>query len=237
MTSQRERDWFNNCGGFQPRHSLDELREGVRSGLLNIQDEYGYTALHFSVFSGWIAGTDALLAAGANIEVRDYRTGSTPLYDAVLKKNSTIVALLLSAGASPDAPNHWGVTPRRWMPTAFEHLPVQSLPLPPPRIQNAEHLADQHYPHFEIPNLDERISLSVGQAVDLYVYGPKSETKQDTVKVRIVARSGEGRKVRYAGVVKTPLERTHLAPGTERVEFGPENVATVYLTRPTSPNE
>jgi hypothetical protein len=35
------RDWFDNCGGWRPRHNLDELRCGMEAGLLNAQDEYG----------------------------------------------------------------------------------------------------------------------------------------------------------------------------------------------------
>lgn len=74
--------------------------------------------------------------------------------------------------------------------------------------------------------------MEVGQAIELYVFGPKAEGKQDTVKVRITARSGRRSHVRYTAAVETPLERTHLAPGTTTVEFGPENIAPVYVPRP-----
>ena len=74
--------------------------------------------------------------------------------------------------------------------------------------------------------------MTVGQAVDLYVFGPKAEGKQDAVKVRITARTGRRPRVRYTAVVETPVERTHLAAGTPTVEFGPENVASVYVPRP-----
>jgi hypothetical protein len=140
-----------------------------------------------------------------------------------------MAAMLVAAGANPDNPNYWGVTPRRWLPEAFTGVPIRQMPLPEPRIQNAEHLADHHDPHFKIPTLQERVSLQPGQAVDLYVYGPKSESKRDQVKVRIITRTGSGRNTRYVADVETPLEQTHLAPGTEVVEFGPENVATVWL--------
>ena len=72
----------------------------------------------------------------------------------------------------------------------FDHVPHKEKPLPPPRIQNAEHLADHYHPRFKVPDREERETLKVGQAVTLYVYGPKSEAKQDTVKVRITARKG-----------------------------------------------
>ena len=103
--------------------------------------------------------------------------------------------------------------------------------MPEPRIQNAEHLADHYHPRFKIPDREERETMRVGQAVDLYVYGPKAEGKQDTVKVRITARSGRRPQVRYTATVETPIERTHLAPDTTEVEFGPENIASVYVTR------
>jgi hypothetical protein len=105
------------------------------------------------------------------------------------------------------------------------------MPLPPPRIQNAEHLADHYHPRFKIPDREERESMEVGQAVDLYVYGPKAETKQDTVKVRITAMTGSRPSVRYTGTVETPIEQTHLADGTTVLEFGPDNIASVYVTR------
>ena len=104
--------------------------------------------------------------------------------------------------------------------------------MPEPRIQNAEHLADHYHPQFKIPDEEERQTLHVGQAVDLYVYGPKKEGKQDTVKVRITATTGSGSKVRYTAAVETPLERTHLREGIAVVEFGPENVASVYVPHP-----
>src|SRR5262249_36817788 len=112
------------------------------------------------------------------------------------------------------------------------YFPPRETPLPPPRIQNAEHLADHYHLRFKIPDREERETMQVGQAVDLYVYGPKTETKQDTVKVRVTARSGRRPHARYSAAVETPIERTHLAPGTTAVEFGPENIASVYVPRP-----
>jgi hypothetical protein len=148
------------------------------------------------------------------------------------------ILLLLGAGANPDSPNHFGNTPREHASLSgcdrfFTHIPIQSLPLPTPRIQNAEDLASHYYPRFKIPAREERESMKVGQAVDLYVYGPKSKVKQDTVKVRITRRSGRRPKVSYTAQVETPIEQTNLLPGTTDVEFGPENIASVYLPRPT----
>jgi hypothetical protein len=223
--------WFENCGSFKPTRDLEVIRNGVKRGLTNIRDEYGCTALMLCVYSKWYAGAEKLLKAGADTEVRYLRTGCTAIYDAALSKDKQMVKLLLDGGANPDAPNYWGVTPRRWLPDAFAGVPYRQTPHPEPHIQNAEHLADHHYPSFQIPELDERIALRPGQAVRLYVYGPKGELKQDDIKARITARFGQGRETCYTARVETPLERTHLTPGTPSVEFGPEHVASVYIQR------
>lgn len=231
------REWFDNCGGFAPRYDLAELRRGIMSGWLNAQDEYGMTALSLTVMSGWLEGVKELLDAQADTELRYYRTGDTALKMAVEEQNEAVVIALLAAGANPDAANYWGLTPRMWLaytrlPALFDGLPVGPIDMPAPRIQNAEHLADHHYPRFKIPDRGERETMKVGQAVDLYVYGPKSGAKQDTVKVRITARAGRRPNVRYSAVVETPLERTHPPAGTTEVTFGPENIASVYVPRP-----
>jgi hypothetical protein len=97
-------------------------------------------------------------------------------------------------------------------------------------LQNAEHLADHYHPRFKIPRREERETMRVGQAVDLYVYGPRTDGKQDTVKVRISEASGDRPNVRYQALVETPLAETHLADGTTVIEFGPEHIASVYMT-------
>jgi hypothetical protein len=230
------KQWFDNCGGFAPRHNIDELRRGFETGMLNEQDEWGMTALSLAVMSNWSAGVEELLRAGADPELRYFRTGETALYMAMQERNEPIIAVLLAGGANPDAPNYWGITPRAWASrmgsTYFDRVPIRETPLPPPRIQNAEHLADHYHPRFKIPARAERETLQVGQAVSLYVYGPKTETKQDTVKVRITATSGQPPRVHYTAAVETPIEQTHLAEGTTTVEFGPENIASVFVPQP-----
>ena len=236
------REWFDNCGGWSARHNLAELRRGIGAGLLNKQDEYGATALHLAVSTGWLEGVEELLRAGADTETRYFRTGETPLLTAVNDlgtgnaerlNSKAMVAALLAAGANPDAANHFGLTPRRSAQIRgrklFDDIPENPTQMPKPRIQNAEHLADHYHPQFEIPDAEERRTMQVGQALDLYVYGPKKEGKQDTVKVRITATTGSGSGVRYTGAVETPHERTHLPEGTAIVEFGPENIASVYV--------
>lgn len=226
------KDWFDNCGGWKPKHDLKLLQEGISKGMLDAQDEYGLTALYLSVTSKWKEGVLELVHAHANTEVRVFRTGTTPLYEAVLKKDKVIADILVTSGADPDAANYWGVTPRKWQPTWFGAIAKTSPKIPDARIQNAEHLADQHYPNFKIPDQKERASLKIGQAVDVYVYGPKSDIKQDQVKVRISNRRLSDVGLRYIAVVESPIEKTHLRPDTNEVEFGPENVASIYLPPP-----
>src|SRR5262249_5596254 len=57
-TAPSLREWFDNCGGWRPRHDLDELRRGIKAGLVNEQDEYGMTALSLAVMSGWKEGVE-----------------------------------------------------------------------------------------------------------------------------------------------------------------------------------
>jgi Ankyrin repeats (3 copies) len=230
------KEWFNNCGAWHSHHDVDALRQGIEGGLLNEQDEYGMTALSSAVMSAWKEGVEVLLRAGADTELRYFRTGETALYMAVQQRNEAIVDALVAAAANPDAPNYWGLTARIWASrsgsTCFDQVPQKKMPLPAPRIQNAEHLADHFHPRFKIPDREERETMQLGQAAVLYVYGPKAETKQDTVKVRITAMTGIRPSVRYTGTLETPIEQTHLAHGTTVLEFGPENIATVYVTRP-----
>jgi hypothetical protein len=244
MAKVTAKAWFGNCGGWFPRHDLATLRAGIAAGMLNEQDEYGMTALHLAAASGWLEGVEELLRAGADTESRYFRTGETAVLTAASDldtangerlNSKAIVAALIAGGANPDAANHFGQTPRKlarffgW--ELFADIPEKAVQMPEPRIQNAEHLADHHHPRFKIVDREERETLKPGQAVDLVVYGPQDETKQDRVKVRITARRGRRPKVRYTAAVETPVEQTHLPAGTTEVEFGPENVATVYAPR------
>lgn len=70
--------------------------------------------------------------------------------------------------------------------------------------------------------------MEIGQAVDLYVYGPKSEAKKDVVKARITSVSGVPPYVRYTATIETPLEETHLSKSDPVIEFAPEHIASIY---------
>src|SRR5262249_32663537 len=152
------------------------------------QDEYGMTALHLAVSSGWLEGIEELLRAGADTESRYFRTGETALLTAANDlgtangerlNSKAMVELLITDAANPDAANHFGLTPRKAAEVRgvklFAALPEKPVQMPEPRIQNAEHLADHYHPRFKIPDREERETMQVGQAVDLYVYGPKAE--------------------------------------------------------------
>src|SRR5687768_10392881 len=94
------REWFDNCGGWNSRHDLADLQRGIKAGLLNMQDEYGMTALCLAVMSRWREGVEELLRAGADTELRYFRTGETALYMAVKEGNEPIIAALVTAGAN-----------------------------------------------------------------------------------------------------------------------------------------
>jgi hypothetical protein len=241
--------WFANLGSFEPRRDLDMIRAGVKAGYLNEQDEYGLTALYLAAVNGWVEGVEELLRAGADTELRYHRTGETALLSVMCDlgtangerlNSAAVVAALIAGGANPDAGNHFGQTPRKLAEfrglALFDNIRAKRVQMPEPRIQNAEHLADHHWPRFEIPEREEREALKVGTAVDLYVYGPRGRGKQDTMKVRITKRTGRRPNVRYAAKVETPLKQTHLPRGTKEVEFGPEHVATVYVARTNRKN-
>jgi hypothetical protein len=226
-------DWFRAFDTFAPKKDLALLKEGVAAGHRDAQDEWGMTALHLCVASGWVEGMRALLAAGAATELRYHRTGETALYTAVQEKSEPAVRALLEAGADADGANYWGKTAREWASSkGLEHLfasiPKKAVTMPAPRIQNAEHLADHYHPKFKIPKRAERESLGVGQAVDVHVHGPK----KPAVKVRIRERRGQGAATVYLAHLDPADQDTNLPAGTAQVTFGPEHVATVYLQRP-----
>ncbi|GEM_PF-4110895 len=227
------KDWFDCFNASAPTRDLARLKELLRSGHLDAQDEWGCTGLFLAVASDWIEAVRVLLEAGADTELRHYRTGETALYGAVQGRKEAIVRALLGAGASPDAANCWGPTPRSWAAQAglahlFSDHPEGAPTLPSRRIQNAEHLADHHFPDFQIPERAEREALAVGQAVDIHVHGPR----KPAIKVRILRRDRSGAATTYLAYLDPPGQETNLPEGTTEVTFGPEHVATIYLKRP-----
>lgn len=226
-------EWLRLFDTFAPTKDLARVKASLGSGYLNVQDEWGMTALHLAVASNWLEGVRVLVDAKANTELRYFRTGGTALYTAVQEKNEAGVKVLLEGGANPDAANYWGKTPREWapivgLPQLFVGVPERAADLPEPIVQNAEHLADHYHPKFKIPSRKERETLAVGQAVDVHVLGPK----KPAVKARIRERVGQGDAIRYRAALDPVDQETNLRPGTSELSFGPEHIATVYLKRP-----
>ncbi len=80
------------------------------------------TALHLAAAGGHTTVLAALLARGAEVEVRDAR-GRTPLWEAARRSHHRAVEALLHAGANPDPRDAAGRTPLHavLMPTPTAH--------------------------------------------------------------------------------------------------------------------
>ncbi len=77
----------------------------------NIRDNKNVTPLVLASQLGFIDGADALIAAGAQVDIPN-STGETPLIAAVHKRDFQIMRLLLKAGADPDRTDNSGRTAR-----------------------------------------------------------------------------------------------------------------------------
>ncbi len=71
------------------------------------------TELHAAAWSGDAEWVRDLLAAGADVDVRD-SIGETPLFGASGHDRDEAVALLLDAGATPGLASYSGYTPLHW---------------------------------------------------------------------------------------------------------------------------
>lgn len=98
-----------------PEHQHDALiTELFNNGAdINLQDNNGWTALHFAAQKQSLPAVKKLLELGANLELKD-TYGNTPLFRAVFcsKGDGKIITLMLENGANPDSENEHGVSPR-----------------------------------------------------------------------------------------------------------------------------
>ena len=94
------------------RDDLPAIRAVLAAGAdANAFDRYGGTALIAAARDGHVAAAEALIAAGARVDLRDRRSASwTPLMHAVHKRQTGTARVLLDHGADPNARIGGGVT-------------------------------------------------------------------------------------------------------------------------------
>lgn len=77
----------------------------------NIRNKQGVSPLQLAVTLGYADGVDALLQAGADVEVSNV-AGETPLVTAVHSRDIPIIRMLLGNGANPDRTDNSGRSAR-----------------------------------------------------------------------------------------------------------------------------
>ncbi|XP_012153578.2 uncharacterized protein LOC100878432 [Megachile rotundata] len=78
--------------------------------LLNQMDSLGFAALHYCALSGNLEGVSALIEAGANVNLKDSRSGRTPFFHALENNHVQVAQKLLVNGAVANLPNFSGQT-------------------------------------------------------------------------------------------------------------------------------
>ncbi|XP_046828913.1 probable serine/threonine-protein kinase DDB_G0282963 [Vespa crabro] len=78
--------------------------------LLNNIDSTGFAPLHYCALYGNLKGVISLINMGANVNLRENRSGRTPLFLAIENKHSAIAQKLIEKGASINIPNFSGQT-------------------------------------------------------------------------------------------------------------------------------
>ncbi|XP_011259401.1 uncharacterized protein LOC105253222 [Camponotus floridanus] len=81
------------------------------SKLLDQIDSEGFAALHYCCIRNNLEGVKALLSAGATTDLKDMRSGRTPLFHALDNNHTTLVQTLVKAGAVANIMNYAGQTP------------------------------------------------------------------------------------------------------------------------------
>ena len=87
----------------------DKLCFLLKAGIdVNIQNNQGWSALHYASWHNHVEIMDILLKLGANIDIQD-KTGWTPLMDAIFKSNMDATKKLIKLGANINITNITGV--------------------------------------------------------------------------------------------------------------------------------
>ncbi|XP_070157285.1 uncharacterized protein [Polyergus mexicanus] len=92
--------------------------------LLDQIDSEGFAALHYCSMRDNLQGVKALLSAGATIDVKDMRSGRTPLFHALDNGHTMLAQTLLKAGAIANVTNYAGQTP---LPIVSEKFVFQNI--------------------------------------------------------------------------------------------------------------
>ncbi|XP_029678807.1 uncharacterized protein LOC115244927 isoform X3 [Formica exsecta] len=100
---------------------IDQVSE---SKLLDQIDSEGFAALHYCSMRDNLQGVKALLSAGAAIDVKDMKSGRTPLFHALDNGHTILAQTLLKAGAIANVTNYAGQTP---LPIVSEKFVFQNI--------------------------------------------------------------------------------------------------------------
>lgn len=84
----------------------------------------GFAALHYCSIHNNLQGVKALLSAGATIDLKDMRSGRTPLFHALDNNHTAMIQTLLKAGAVANITNYAGQTP---LPIVAEKFIFQNI--------------------------------------------------------------------------------------------------------------
>ncbi|XP_031772678.1 uncharacterized protein PF11_0213-like [Apis florea] len=87
---------------------LQLLNYVIDPKLLNRVDSLGMAPLHYCSLNGYIDGVNALIKSGAEVNLKDNRSGRTPFFHALENNHVSVAQKLLECGAIADLPNFSG---------------------------------------------------------------------------------------------------------------------------------
>ena len=123
------------------RKDTENVKKHIAEGAdLNIQGDFGETALFIAASQGWVEIVEALLAGGANPNIQE-EYGKTALFSPVALGAQKTVKILLAYGADPNIQDDFGDSALHW--AAYNgHAATADLLLiysADPNIQNKEY--------------------------------------------------------------------------------------------------